>query len=32
MADAIGGEITGNDREENGPTMEREQDRGGGRW
>ena len=28
MADAIGGEITGNDREENGPTMEREQETG----
>ena len=28
MADAIGGEITGNDREENGTTMEREQETG----
>ena len=28
MADAVGGEINGNDREENGPTMEREQETG----
>ena len=28
MADAVGGEITGNDGEENGSTMEREQETG----
>ena len=28
MADAVGGEINGNDREENGTTMEREQETG----